>query len=121
MAIVTVLELDDSGTHFFDVPEDAAMNGLLLQRPVEALGDAVGLRLGDEGETRSDTPEPDLVEEVVGRVLRAVIHAQRQAEAGIGAGGAELGLEPLSNRLQRREAVAGLDGAAWMPTQQASK
>ena len=62
MTIVTIFEFGDRHANFFDVLEDAAVNGLLLQRPVEAFGDAVGLRLGDEGETRCDTPELDLVE-----------------------------------------------------------
>src|SRR5258705_13380906 len=72
MAVITILELDDRSPHFLQVPEDATMNGLFFQRPVEALGDAIRLRLGDEGEAWGDAPEPDLVEEVVGRVLRAV-------------------------------------------------
>ena len=60
--------------------------------------------------TQRDAPELDLVEEVVSGVLRAVVHAQRQAPAGIGAGGAEFALESLCNWLQGREAVTGLDG-----------
>ncbi len=39
-----------------------------------------------------------------------MIHAQRETASGIGAGGAEFALESLGNRLQGREAVAGLDG-----------
>ncbi len=88
MVIVAVLERGDGGAHLLDVPEDAAVNGLFLERPVEALGDAVGLRLGNEGEARCDAPELDLVEEVVGGLLRALVHAQRQAASGVGAGGA---------------------------------
>ena len=42
--------------------------------------------------------------------IRDRIHAQRQAAPGIGAGGTEFGVKPLSNRLQRRETVAGLHG-----------
>jgi hypothetical protein len=69
VAIVTILERDDRGPNFLQVPEDATVNGLFLQRPVETLSDAIRLRFGDEGEARRDTPEPDLVEEVIGRVL----------------------------------------------------
>ena len=72
MAIVAILELDDRSPNLFQVREDATMNGLLLQCPVEALGDAIRLWLGNEGEARRDAPEPDLVEEVIGRVLRTV-------------------------------------------------
>ena len=76
MMIVSVLELGHGDSHLFDVEEDAAMNGLLLQRAVEAFGDTVGLWLGDVGEARRDAPELDLVEEIVGGVLGAMIHAQ---------------------------------------------
>lgn len=57
MVIVTLLERGDGGAQLLDVFEDAAVNGLLLECPVEALGDAVGLRLGNEGEARCDAPE----------------------------------------------------------------
>jgi hypothetical protein len=72
MTVVTIFELDGRGPNFLQVPEDATVNGLFLQRPVEALSDAIRLRFGDEGEARRDAPEPDLVEEVIGRVLRTV-------------------------------------------------
>jgi hypothetical protein len=52
VAIVTILERDDRGPNFLQVPEDATMNGLLLECPVEALGDAIRLWLGNEGEAR---------------------------------------------------------------------
>lgn len=110
MAIVVIPELGDSTPNFFKVAKDVTVNGLLLQRPVEALSDAVGLWLRHEGEALVDPPELDLLEEIVGSVLRAMIHAQFQALAGIDAGGAELGLQSLSDRLQGREAVADLHG-----------
>ena len=94
MAIVAVPELCHGSADFLDVLEDTAVDGLLLERAVEAFSDAIGLRLGNEGEAWGDAPELDLVEEVIGRVLRAVIHAQRQTTPGIGAGGAEFGVEP---------------------------
>jgi hypothetical protein len=37
MRIVPLDEFADGATHRLQVAEDAAMNGLLLQRPVEAL------------------------------------------------------------------------------------
>lgn len=43
MAIVTIPELSDSLSNLFEVAEDAAMDRLLLQGPIEALGYAVGL------------------------------------------------------------------------------
>ena len=109
MAVITILELDDRSPHFLQIPEDATMNGLFFQRPVEALGDAIRLRLGDEGEAWGDPPELDLVEEVVGRVLRAVIHTQRQAPTDIGTRAAEFAQQCLCDRLQSGEPVARLD------------
>ncbi|WP_241991668.1 hypothetical protein [Paraburkholderia sp. RAU2J] len=70
MAIVTILELDDRSPDFIKIPEDATVNGLFLQRPVEAVGDAIRLWLGNEGEARRDAPEPDPIQEVIGRVGR---------------------------------------------------
>jgi hypothetical protein len=61
---------------------------LLLQRPVETLGYTIGLWLGDKGEARRNTPELDRVEEIIGGVLCAVVHAQNQPASGIGACGA---------------------------------
>src|SRR6478736_1750911 len=109
MTVVTIFELDDRGPNFLQVPEDATVNGLFLQRPVEALSDAIRLRFGDEGEARRDAPEPDLVEEVIGRVLRTVIHAQRQAPTNLGTRAAEFTQQSLCDRLQGGEPVARLD------------
>ena len=46
MAIASILEFGDSIPDLFEVAEDAAMNDLFLQRAVKALGDTVGLWLG---------------------------------------------------------------------------
>ena len=54
MAVVTIPERGHGGAHLFDVPEETAVNGLLLQRPVETPGHAVGLWLGDKGKARRD-------------------------------------------------------------------
>src|SRR5713101_4055550 len=109
MTVVTILKLDDRSPDFLQVPEDATVNGLFLQRPVEALSDAIRLRFGDEGEARRDAPEPDLVQEVIGRVLRTVIHAQRQAPTNLGTRAAEFAQQSLCDRLQGGEPVARLD------------
>src|SRR5574337_281442 len=79
MTIVAILERGDCRANVLDILEDAAMDGLLLQGSVESLSHAIGLRLGDEGEARGEAPELDLVEEVIGRVLRAVIHRLNQS------------------------------------------
>ena len=38
MAIVAILEFGHGGTNFFEVLEDAAMEHLFLERPVEPFG-----------------------------------------------------------------------------------
>jgi len=45
MAIVAFLERGDGDAHRIDIPEDAAVDRLFLQRSVKALGYPVGLRL----------------------------------------------------------------------------
>ncbi len=40
------------------------MNRPILQSPMEALSDAIGLWFRDEGEARCDAPELDLIEKV---------------------------------------------------------
>jgi hypothetical protein len=72
MTVVTILKLDDRSPDFVQVAEDATVNGLFLQRLVEALSDAIRLRFGDEGVARRDAPESDLVAEVIRGVLRTV-------------------------------------------------
>jgi hypothetical protein len=105
---VTILAILEHGPHrasFLDIPEDATVGSLLLQAPVEPFGHTVGLRFGEEGESHSNAQGPDLIEKadliekVVGGILRGVIHAPRQAATSIGTGGTEFGLQPLSNRL----------------------
>lgn len=55
MAIVAARELDDGSPDLFQVPEDAAMDHLLLQRSVEALDDTVRLRLDNTREAGRDS------------------------------------------------------------------
>ena len=100
ITIVAIFERGYRRAHFLDIPKDATMDNLLLQGLVEPFGHTVGVWIGDDGKARSNAPEPDLIEEVVGGVLLAVIHAQRQAATRIGSGCTELGLQPLSNGLQ---------------------
>lgn len=70
---------------FFEGAEAAAVDGLLLQGPVEAPGHAIGLGFGHERDARVDAPELDLFQEIVGGVLRATIRAQLEPLAGTGA------------------------------------
>src|SRR6202158_2506544 len=109
MTVVTILKLDDRRPDFLQVSEDATVNAFFLQRPVEALSAAIRLRFGDEGEARRDAPEPDLVEEVIGRVLRTVIHAQRQAPTNLGTRAAEFTQPHLCDPLAGGAPAAPLD------------
>jgi len=106
--VVDLHEGADGRTDLLDVGEDVAVDGLLLEGPVEAFRDAVGLGLLDEGEGRGEAPEADLVEEVVGQVLRAVVHAQRDAASDVAADGPEDILDGHADRLERVETVADL-------------
>ena len=120
MGMVAFLEGGDGDAHLLDISEDAAVDRLLLQRPVEALGHPVGLGLGDEREAWRDALKLDLVEEIVGGVLRTVVHMR------------SVSLRPAStpvapNSLCRPWEI-GCKAAkrlpiltAWMPTQQASQ
>src|SRR5665647_1401450 len=88
------------------------MDDLLLEGLEEAFGDAVGLRLLDEGVAHRDPPEAHLVAEVLGDVLRAVVHAQGEPPACVRGHAAELREQPLRDGLQRREAVAAFADVA---------
>ena len=73
-----------------------------------ALGHAVGLRFGHEGEGGGDAPVPDLLEEVIGQVLAAVVQTEGKTPSHIGPHGAmDLG-ERHGHRLQGSEAGASL-------------
>src|SRR5450756_647513 len=84
------------------------MDDLLFEGLEEAFGDAVGLRLLDEGVARRHPPEAHLVTEVLGDVLRAVVHAKGESAPDVRGDAAELREQPLRDRLQRSEAVTAL-------------
>ncbi|MBV8614605.1 MAG: hypothetical protein JOY66_12685 [Acetobacteraceae bacterium] len=65
--------------HVFDGLEDAAVDGLLLQGPEQALDASVRLGLGDEGVARRHASEPDLLLERLGPEVVPVVVSQRQA------------------------------------------
>ena len=66
--LVALLELGHGDTDLGEILEDTAMEDLFFPCPIEAFGNAIGPRLGNQGEARRDAPELDLVEEVVGGV-----------------------------------------------------
>ncbi len=71
MGSVSIDEFSNGMTHLFDVAEHPPVDRLLLEGSIEALGNTVGLWLGDEREAGRDAPELHLVQEVVRHVLRA--------------------------------------------------
>lgn len=109
MGIVARDEGIDGLTDGLEVAEDPTVDGLFLEGAAEAFGHTVGLGLGDEGEARRDAPEADLVEEVIGGVLGAMVHAQGQPSTGVRGGTPEIGLQAHGDGLQGRKATADLD------------
>src|SRR3954467_7308520 len=86
-----------------------------LEGAEEALDDAVGLRLGDEGEARGDAPEPDLLLEVLGHEGGTMVMAQREAAGGAGAKSAAMLADRHGDGLGGFEARADL---ADMPAEE---
>src|SRR5665647_2911995 len=112
---LAVVELDeglDGGAQLGHCAVDAAVDDLLFEGPEEALRDAVGLGLLDEGVARFHTPEAHLVAEVLGDVLGAVVHAQGEPASGVRREAAELCEQPLRDGLQSGEAIAALADVA---------
>ena len=56
VCVVVLDELAHRLAYLFQTPEDPAVDGLLFERAIEALGHPVGLRLLDEAEARRDAP-----------------------------------------------------------------
>ena len=83
---------------------------VFLQRPDEALGDAVALGLAHEGGRGLDAEEGDLALEVVGHVVRSVVVPEHEAGGHVLADGAEVPAHTLADRLQGLEAVGALVG-----------
>src|SRR5512134_1869988 len=103
-------EVEQSQAQFLDGLEVADPEQVLLQRPDEALGDAVALRLADEGRRGLDAEEGDLGLEVLGHVVRAVVVAELKAGGHVLADDAEVLSHALAHRLQGLKAVGALVG-----------
>src|SRR6266511_4085032 len=80
----------------------------------EALGDAVALGLAHEGRRGLDAEEGDLVLEVVGHAVGAVVVAKLQPGRRILSDSAEVLTHALPDWLPGPESSSRL--AAWMPT-----
>src|SRR5262245_65740102 len=84
------------------------VDALLLERPHEALGDAVALRFPDI-RRRDRAPEPlHLVDPRIGNGLRAPVTSNRQAAGDLFSELAEGVTHALANRLERRPPTAQL-------------
>src|SRR3954466_254474 len=80
---------------------------VLLQGADEAFGDAVALGLADEGGRALDAKKGDLVLEVAGHVVRAVVVAEGETLGRALLDAAEVAQHALAHRLERLEAVTG--------------
>src|SRR6266545_7674658 len=87
--VVAIEVRPDGGADLLDVLEDATENDLLLQRSDEALGDAVGFGLADEGEAGRHAEKGQVVLEVLGHEGAAVVVTQRHPPRGIRADGSK--------------------------------
>ena len=105
----------DGVSDFVDGLEDTSVHDLLLKGSEQALDDAIGLRLSDEGVARGDAPGADLFLESVRHEVAAVIMAQRQAAGCAGVDAAELVSHRHADGLKSFEAGPALGD---MPTEQ---
>lgn len=71
-------EVSNGVAEVVDGLEDATVHGLLLEGAEDALDDAVGLRLADEGVAGLRAPGLNLVLEVLGHEGSAVVVAERE-------------------------------------------
>src|SRR6266545_1602098 len=107
--LVVALEVrPDGGADLLDVLVDAPEDDLFLQGSDEALGDAVGFRLADEGEAGRHTEKRELVLEVLGHERAAVVMAEEDAAGGIRADGSKDLADGQRQRLGGSVAVAVL-------------
>src|SRR4051794_8983222 len=96
----------------FDGVEGMHPQEVLLQGANEAFGDAVAFGLADEGGRALEAEEADLVLEVAGQVVGAVVVAQGETLGAVPLDAAEVAQDALAYRLERLEAVAGAGGMA---------
>src|SRR5277367_2013697 len=105
----------DGVSDVVDGLEDTSVHDLLLEGSEQALDDAIGLRLSDEGVARRDAPGADLFLESVRHEVAAVIMPQRQAAGGAGVDAVELVSHRHADGLKSFEAGPALGD---MPTEQ---
>jgi len=86
------------------------MDDPLLQGAVETFGDPVRLGFLHESVVGLNPPEARLVDEMVGKVLRRMVHEQSQPAGHPGFQGSVDTLKPLADWFQGRVPVASLTG-----------
>src|SRR3954451_20168714 len=110
--VVVGNELLQLTAQLFDGVSKVCTHEVLLQGADEALRDAIALRLADEGGRALDAEEADLVLEVAGQVVGAMVVAQGETLGRVLLEAAEVAQDALAHRLERLEAVAGAGGMA---------
>ena len=104
-AIVEVAEVLKGEAEFLDVSERPDPQELLFQGAPEPLDDAVALRFPHERRARGRAQEPELVLVVPAQELTPVIVADREAQGDALLVAAEMLLDPLTDGLERLEAI----------------
>src|SRR4051794_5733185 len=110
--IVVGDEVPQPAAKVLDGVEGMHPEKVLLQGADEAFRDTVALGLADERGRALDAEEGDLVLEVTGHVVRAVVVTEREALGHILLDGTEVAQDALAHRLEGLEAVAGAGGMA---------
>src|SRR5215207_9981567 len=103
-------EFDKRGSQLFDGIEASHPQEVLLEGSDEAFCDAVALGLSHEGGRSFDSQAFDLVLEIAGHVVGAMIVTQLQSMRHAGRDGSEAPMHPLAYRLQRLEAISRTRG-----------
>lgn len=91
MATVAVLEIGHDGANFLDVLEDAAVDGLLFERPVEAFSDTVGAQ-------QADHVVRGMLSSLDSQTLDAMTTAQEFQRSGLSAEGSIVGVRLNQNK-----------------------
>src|SRR5215204_2253015 len=96
---------DERGSQLFDGIEGSHPQQVLLQGSDKALCDAVALGFSHEGGRSFDPQAFDLVLEVAGHVVGAMIVTQLQSARHAGRDGSEAPMDSLAYWLQRLEST----------------
>ena len=104
--IVAPGECDELGAQFLDGFERPHPEQVFLQGSDEALGNAIALGLAHEGRRSFDAQTFDLVLEIAGHVIGAMIVTQLEPTRHAGRDGAEAPMHPLPDRSSASKRLA---------------